>query len=93
MSYCRFGEADIYIYPCNNSTGGTGGECCGCILSQRVVNNNRNGLIHSGGFFETLEGLRDHVQVHIETGHNVPDYVIPEIEADIKSLAETGDIR
>lgn len=65
MSYCRFSNADVYVYM------DVGGYlcCCGCSLSD------------DGRHYGTSDMVA-HLREHIAKGDDVPDDVIPALEAD-----------
>jgi hypothetical protein len=68
VSYCRFGEADVYVYlDC-------GGYlcCCGCILPDEV---DRQWQHHS------TADMVAHLRKHQQADHDVPESVIAELEA------------
>ena len=64
MSYCRFIEADIYLFW--SSTGGI--ECCACLLRGRK----RGSLFPESQIFETFKAALEHVADHRDAGHHVP---------------------
>ena len=87
MSYCRFGEADVYVFA---SVGG-GVECCGCPLQQREY------VEDDGAFFGfylksvgpvlrttglNTDEIMEHLEQHRAAGHHVPDRVFSDLEAD-----------
>ena len=70
MSYARFSEGDVYIYP----DGLIGGYTCQlCSLVDTFL-----------FWCETLEELREHVIAHIFAGDVVPDRCLKRIEEEIK---------
>lgn len=89
MSYARFGSngSDVYVFM------HAGGflDCCGCLLQEMEWIDDPEAFF---GFylkavgeiiqteFHTTQGMIDHLKLHIEAGHNVPDDVIPAILAD-----------
>lgn len=87
MSYCRFSEADVYVYA---SSGG-GLDCCFCSLQEREFETKPDSLL---GFLLkpvgeiikthglTTDEMVDHLRIHIDRGDHVPDHVIPDILAD-----------
>ena len=64
MSYCRFLEADIYLFW--SSSGGI--ECCACLLGRRK----KGALVPNSQFFETFKEALEHVADHRDVGHHVP---------------------
>ena len=64
MSYCRFIEADVYVF-----TSSAGIECCGCSLQERE---------HAQTTFGGPDANNDmitHLRVHQARGDYVPDDV------------------
>jgi hypothetical protein len=88
MSYCRFGEGDVYIFL---STSGLL-ECCGCILQQTewVDDDTRpiiKGYLKSVGeiiqtTFDTTQGMLDHLLLHRENEHYIPESCIQDLIYD-----------
>lgn len=91
MSYCRFSEADVYVY-----TSDLGIECCFCPLQQREWVDEPSHPIFGGYYrdvgekiedtFRTNAGMIEHLELHRAAGHYVPDDVFgrlrdPEDEA------------
>ena len=68
MSYARFSEGNIYVFP--DARGGY--TCQLCSLSDTFEFN-----------CETLEELHVHVIAHIEAGDTVPDRCLKRIEEEI----------
>lgn len=101
MSYCRFLEADAYIYL------GSGGlECCGCIMAPKekypTPYVDMFGITHEEyslpvGPFQTARDMLDHIAEHRAEGHRIPDYVDIAIKEDYPDLdastAETEEER
>lgn len=101
MSYCRFGEADAYIY-----LGVNGLECCGCIMAPRekypTPYVDMFGLTWEDyslpvGPFETARQMLDHIAEHRAAGHYIPEDVDTAIKKDYSDLdastAETVEER
>lgn len=101
MSYCRFIEADAYIFQSYS-----GLECCGCALAERrelpQPYKDMLGIVHSFeyekvGPFTTAQEMLDHIKIHREAGHDIPEYVDEKIKKDFPdltvSIAETEDQR
>lgn len=90
MSYCRFLEADAYIYL------GSGGlECCGCIMAPKVeylepytdmFGIPRKEYSLPVGPFTTPREMLNHISEHRAEGHNIPDYVDTAIKEDYPDL-------
>lgn len=78
MSYCRFGEADVYIYASVNG----GIECCGCSLGEGTA------------FFNspTEEGMLEHIAAHRAAGDHVPLDVDERLKKEISERGETCDV-
>lgn len=90
MSYCRFLEADAYIFQSYS-----GLECCGCILAKpRKLSQpykDMFGITHSFeyekvGPFTTAQEMLDHIKTHREAGHDIPEYVDEKIKKDFPDL-------
>lgn len=87
MSYCRFGEGDVYIFLSTDHLL----ECCGCILQQREWIDDETALF-KGYFkkigediqekFDTTEGMIKHLELHRDHGQYVPDYCIEGLKKD-----------
>lgn len=77
MSYCRFGEADAYIFA---STEG-GFECCACIISHPLP---------FSFTCETEEELLLHITKHRIVGDYIPESVDAELLREI-SVRDTGE--
>lgn len=101
MSYCRFGEADAYIY-----LGYQGFECCGCIMAPRekypTPYTDMFGITweeHSlpVGPFDTPREMLAHIEEHRGKGHHIPEYVDQRIKEEYQDLdvstAETEEER
>ena len=71
MSYCRFLEADVYVFM--HVDGFL--QCCACSITDDDD--------HWGSFnaFSTAEMI-NHLNKHKELGHDVPDRVFENIERD-----------
>lgn len=70
MSYCRFLEADVYVFM------HVGGhlECCACFLGER----------EPWGSFQakSTQEMVDHLEKHTAAGHFIPGHVVPDLWAD-----------
>jgi hypothetical protein len=75
MSYCRFSDGDVYMYPTNK-----GIECCACKLTRR----NANYGLYENKLFDTEEEALAHLKEHIKAGHRVPEYAIEMLEKEMK---------
>jgi hypothetical protein len=62
MSYCRFVEADVYIF----GTFKNKFECCACSLSEELF---------ESFISDTEEEMLEHIKAHRKKGNYVPDYV------------------
>lgn len=60
MSYCRFSEADVYVYA--DVYGGV--VCCGCWLSENIET------------FYSAPDLIAHLRDHLAAGHDVPERLL-----------------
>ena len=82
MSYCRFGEGDVYIFLNTEVFL----ECCGCILQERewVEDDTRplfKGYLKSVGEiveyeFHTTADMINHLEIHKSKGHYIPSSCI-----------------
>ena len=101
MSYCRFGEADAYIY-----LGVNGLECCGCIMAPKekypTPYVDMFGLTWEDyslpvGPFETTREMLKHIAEHRAAGHHIPEYVDERLKNEYPDLdtstAETEEER
>ena len=101
MSYCRFGEADAYIY-----LGSQGFECCGCIMAPKekypTPYVDMFGITWEEyslpvGPFDTAREMLGHIAEHRAKGHDIPYYVDARIKEDYPDLdastAETKEER
>ncbi len=79
MSYCRFVEADAYIFWSDDVPGGHPShlECMWCSLTP-------NGYRSSGGNYRasSFTSMLNHVAAHRRAGHNIPEYVDAELARD-----------
>ena len=76
MSYCRFGDGDVYVYE---SILGTF-VCDRCKLTA--------GDFMSG----TRSGMIAHLEEHIEAGHDVPAYAIERLRAEIETEGDVWQV-
>lgn len=75
MSYCRFLDADVYVFA--STTGAF--ECCGCWLGDHSFRTpSRTAMIA-------------HLGEHRAAGHHVPDYVFAEFEAEIAAVGDLAE--
>lgn len=89
MSYCRFIEADAYIYASSR-----GLDCCGCAYAKRtpVVPPRIDflGIPHEYDYedvyFETAQEMLDHVAFHRAQGDHIPLDVDERIREDYPDL-------
>lgn len=101
MSYCRFGEADAYIYL---STSGL--ECCGCFLAPRekypepytdMFGITREEYSLPVGPFDTAQDMLNHIAEHRAAGHYIPEDVDQRLKEEYPDLdastAETEEER
>lgn len=101
MSYCRFLEADAYIYASYQ-----GLECSGCIMAPTekyptpyidMFGIEWEEYSLPVGPFETAREMLEHIQEHRNAGHNIPAYVDRHIKEDYPdldaSLVETEEER
>lgn len=101
MSYCRFGEADAYIFMTFD-----GFDCCGCIMATRTAREHPYtdilGLTHEFeyepvGPFTTARAMLDHIAEHRAQGHHIPEDVDIRIMSEYpdqdKSVVETDEER
>jgi len=65
MSYCRFSEGDVYMYP---SVDGTI-VCQMCLI---LIEDQRQGKTWNS-VFTSLEEAYEHLQEHLKRGHTVPE--------------------
>ena len=68
MSYCRFSNGDVYMYP--HVYGGI--ECCACCLSGSSLT-----------FFRRSEAIA-HLQEHRKAGYIVPDHAFDALRSEIE---------
>ena len=64
MSFARFGEYDVYLFPTRCDDGTTVWECCGCALHPHPFGSHR---------FALLSDFLAHVDEHRAAGLHVPD--------------------
>ena len=75
MSYCRFSEADAYIYDDIRY----GLYCCGCLLTEERR--------FAAG--EDFDAMLAHIANHREAGHDIPTWVDQELIAERDELTIT----
>ena len=100
MSYCRFLEADAYIFLSRR-----GLECCGCAHAKGTKLDPPRvdflGIEHDyeyeDTYFDTAQEMLDHIAFHREQGDDIPEYVDEDIRKDFPDLnastAETEEER
>ena len=87
MSYSRFSEGDVYVFLSNSGYL----ECCGCILQKSEWVEDPNSILK--GYlkpvpplvvheFEDTQSLLDHLDIHIDQGHDVPVDCIKALKED-----------
>lgn len=89
MSYCRFVEADAYIFL---STDGL--NCCGCSLAKRIKLETPYidflGIPHEYEYeykvYTTAQDMLDHIEEHREHGDYIPFHVEVAIQKDFPDL-------
>lgn len=79
MSYCRFSNADIYVYPSDR-----GFECCGCPFE---VGDHVNDLVTKAGGEMFL-----HMKAHRAAGHDVPDFALIGVFEDRHMYADEAQL-
>ena len=82
MSYCRFSEGDVYVFLSTDNLL----ECCGCFLQETEWVDDETRPILKGYLkkvgeiiqttFDTTQGMLDHLRVHMDKGHYVPEECI-----------------
>lgn len=70
MSYCRFVEADAYIFE---HVGGFW-QCCACLLSEEDWGNVD---------CATRNEMLSHISLHRKAGHYIPEYVDERLKEEI----------
>jgi hypothetical protein len=89
MSYCRFGDADAYIYMTY-----AGFDCCGCSMATRIAREvpytDMLGFTHEFeyepvGPFTTPRAMLDHIEQHRAQGDHIPD------DVDLQIMSEYPD--
>lgn len=78
MSYCRFGEADVYIFE---HVGGFW-QCCACALLAE-----EGAEEFASADFATREELLEHIDKHRKAGHYVPEDVDERLKEEIANEA------
>ena len=73
MSYCRFSDGDVYMYPHINGVI----QCCSCRLSPIG-----KGWFADDNFKSPKEALA-HLEAHIAVGHDVPQDAIERLREEI----------
>ncbi len=72
MALCRIDkDSDVYMYATNNDTI----VCSGCLLDK----------VDANEFIYRRDAIA-HLKLHKQWGHKVSDYVIEELEEEIKEL-------
>ena len=72
MSYCRFSDADIYLYRTVD------GEFV-CQLCRLVTHDIE---------MHTIEEAIEHVKKHLASGDYVPDYVLERLNSELEQLTK-----
>lgn len=78
MSYCRFGEADAYIYMTYS-----GFDCCACSLATKAAKDVDD--YEPVGPFTTARSMLDHIAEHRAQGDHIPD------DVDLQIMSEYPD--
>ena len=88
MSYCRFSEGDVYVFLNTDYLL----ECCGCILQETEWVKDETMPFFKGHFkpigeivqnrFNTTQAMLDHLQLHKDAGHDVPQFCIEGLKRD-----------
>lgn len=68
MSYCRFSDADVYLYRSSR-----GVECSWCPLHPGIT------ILT----FERYSDAIAHLDEHVAAGHDVPDYAFDGLRSDM----------
>lgn len=105
MAYCRFSNADIYLFP--SIEGGI--TCCACRLAALVPTIFTEGgdflgakiepckcagkgcqdcMMHSDTHSVTHAEAIEHVLAHQRAGHDVPEFVLAELRAEMAAREE-----
>ena len=75
MSYCRFIDGDVYMYP--DVRGGI--RCCACRLNEPAP----GGIFGRSERFDTAREALDHLFKHRDAGHHVPQCAINQLLDEI----------
>jgi len=67
MSYCRFSDGDVYMYPSGKGII----ECCACRLPGGDFR-----------LFSTKQDALDHLMWHKRAGHKVPQHAIDRLKRE-----------
>lgn len=81
MSYCRFSDADVYMFPSlyNNKPVVI---CCACFLTADFG--------ESSVILDTKQEALKHLDLHRAAGHNVPEYAYDRLKEEIEEEREDG---
>ena len=79
MSYCRFSEGDVYMYP--DSFGAI--ICCGCNLLRAITSS----------VFWTPEEALEHLEEHRKAGHTVPERAFNRLRKEIEEEEVSNGIQ
>ncbi len=82
MSYCRFSEGDVYLFPTTVELDAALIECCICRFSEGRVGSSRS------VFFDTRSSALQHLRKHREAGHQVPQRAFDRLREEIKTLGD-----
>ncbi len=74
MSYCRFSEGDVYMYP--HVDGGI--RCCGCLLNEPNDDHDPH--------FDHPEHALEHLYAHERSGHKVPSRAYNRLREEVEEL-------
>ena len=80
MSYCRFSEADVYVYA--HVDGGV--ECCGCAISLAITE-----AVGACRRFFDARALVEHLRAHLAAGHEVPERLLDANHYDVDDFARS----
>lgn len=76
MSYCRFGEGDVYVFPSSLDRDNGLIDCCACILQKTPDQ------VFGDNVVLPPAEMIEHLKAHRAAGHNVPDFVFEAIISD-----------
>ena len=83
MSYCRWSEGDVYLYPCRVRNEPEQIVCCECQL-RTVADDGWRGDV----YLPTRSAALAHIEEHLAAGHQVPADAVSRLRDEIERFGD-----